>query len=172
MSSRTILISPILDGPQRIEFDATLLPRPDGRVGDICVRLNADPQTGSFARGYALIAAQYFNQAAVCYRLNIPISRTEGPTVTPGKRHHVVVEWKPPEGHLRFFVDNRIILDTWDRTSPLSPDPTKWFGLSTYDTQMVVDNLTISTGTPIPRTRPVKEPQAKTETSSKTALQQ
>lgn len=162
-NNRTILITPEIEGAQRIEFDATLLPRPDGRVGDICVRLNADPQTGSFARGYALIAAQYFNQANVCYRLNIPIARTECSPVVPGKRHHIILEWRLPEGHLRFFVDDTIVVDAWDRAAPLPPDPTKWIGLSTYGTDMIVDNLVISSGTLVPKAprKPEGKPAAK-----------
>lgn len=156
-NNRTILIAPEIEGAQRIEFDATLLPRPDGRVGDICVRLNADPETGSFAHGYALIAAQYFNQANVCYRLDIPIARTESEPIVPGQRHHITLEWRPPEGHLRFFVDDTIVVDAWDRTSPLPPDPTKWIGLSTYGTDMIVDNLVISSGTKIPRPKNPKQ---------------
>lgn len=142
-SNRTILLTSSPAGAVRIEFDATLFPRSDGRIGDICIRLNADPITGSFARGHALITAQYWNQASVCYKLNIPIARTEWSPVVPGQSHRVVVEWTP--SHLRFFLDGRIVLDAWDRDSPLSPDPTKWIGISTYDTLMEVDNISIST---------------------------
>ena len=76
-NNRTILIAPCPDGLVRLEFDATLFARPDGCVGDIAVRLNADPDTGGFEGDYARITAQYFNQATVCYKLNIPIARTE-----------------------------------------------------------------------------------------------
>ena len=140
---RTILVAPCPAGPVRLEFDATLFARPDGRIGDIGIRLNADPTTGSFERGYAFITAQYWNQATVCYKLNIPIARTEWSPIVPGKRHHVVVEWT--DKHLRLFVDERIVLDAWDRDTPLPPDPAKWIGLSTYDTRMAIDNLVIST---------------------------
>ena len=63
--------------------------------------------------------------------------------MVPGRRHRIVVEWTA--NHLRFFVDNRIVLDAWDRDTPLPPDPTKWIGLSTYDTRMAIYNLMIST---------------------------
>lgn len=141
--NRSVLIAPCPAGPIRVEFDATLFARPDGRVCDIGIRLNADPDTGRYDRGYGLLTATYFNQATVFYKLNIPLARTEWSPVVPGWRHHVNLEWN--RGHLRFFIDKRIVLDAWDRDSPLAPDPTKWIGLSTYDTRMAVDNLTVST---------------------------
>jgi len=146
--NRILLLSPMPDGPVRIEFDATLFPRADGRICDICIRFNADPETGSYVKSYALIAGQYFNQAAVFYKKNIPFARTEFAPLVPKKRHRIVAEWA--NKHFRFFVDDKVLIDAWDRDTPMPPDPTKWLGISTYDTRMVVDNLVISTAAPKP----------------------
>lgn len=140
---RTILLAPCPAGPMRIEFDATLFPRPDCRIGDIYIRLNADPATGDATRGYGLFVARYFNQDSVCYKLNQPIARTEWSPIVPGQRHHIIAEWTTV--HLRLYVDGRVILDAWDREKPIAPDPTKWIGLAVYDTLLSVDNFTIST---------------------------
>jgi len=140
---RTILIAPCPAGSMRVAFDATWFARPDGRVGDIYVRFNADPDTGSSARGYGLFVGHYFNQASVCYKLNQPIARTEWSPIVPGRRHRVVAEWTPR--HLRLWVDDRIVLDAWDRDKPITPDPAKWIGLAVYDTRLAIDNLTVAT---------------------------
>jgi hypothetical protein len=139
---RTILLAPCPAGPMRIEFDAVLTARPDGRVGDIYIRLNADPDTGSSAKGYGLFVARYFNQDSVCYKNNQPIARSEWSPIVPGRRHHIVAEWNTV--HLRLRVDDQVVIDAWDRTNPIAPDPAKWIGLATYDTRLAVDNLVIS----------------------------
>jgi len=138
---RTILLAPCSAGPMRIEFDATLYPRPDGRVGDIYLRLNAD-DTCSSAKGYGLFVARYFNQDSVCYKNNQPIARTEWSPIVPGKQHHIIAEWNTV--HLRLWVDGKVVIDAWDRTNPIAPDPAKWIGLAAYDTRLAVDNLVIS----------------------------
>lgn len=139
---RTILLAPCPAGPIRIEFDATLFPRPDGRVGDIYLRLNADDK-GSTVKGYGLFVARYFNQDSVCYKHNQPITRTEWSPIVPGQRHHIIAEWNAV--HLRLWVDGKVVIDAWDRTNPIPVDPNKWIGLAAYDTRLAVDNLVIST---------------------------
>lgn len=139
---RTLLIAPCPAGPSRIEFDAVLSPRPDGRIGDIYLRFNADPATGSSARGYGMMVARYYNQDTVCYKLNQPIARTEWSPIISGKRHHIAAEWTAV--HLRLFVDDRVVIDAWDRDKPIAPDPQKWLGLAVYDTPLAIDNLVIS----------------------------
>ncbi len=138
---RSILLAPCPAGPMRIEFDATLFPRADGRVGDIYLRLNAD-DTGSSAKGYGLFVARYFNQDSVCYKNNQPIARTEWSPIVPGQQHHIVAEWHTV--HLRLWVDGKVVVDAWDRTNPIPVDPKKWIGLASYDTRLAVDNLVIS----------------------------
>jgi len=152
---RTILIAPCPAGPMRVEFDCTWFARPDGRVGDIYLRFNADSETGSSAKGYGLFVGHYFNQASVCYKLNQPIARTEWSPIVPGRRHHLVAEWTPR--HLRLWMDDRIVMDAWDRDKPIAPDPAAWIGLAVYDTRVAIDNLTVSTPA-VPDEAPLSRP--------------
>ena len=92
--------------------------------------------------GYGLFVARYFNQDSVCYKNNQPIARTEWSPIVPGKPHHIVAEWNTV--HLRLWVDGCVVIDAWDRTNPIPPDPAKWIGLAAYDTRMAIDNLIIS----------------------------
>jgi len=136
----------------RLAFDATLEARdgasPDG-ICDIGIGLNADPETGSFARGYAFITAQYYNQSTVFYRLNVPYARTEWSPIVAGRRHHLMLEVVKP--HLRFWVDGRVVLEGWERLGRnvhdhgdfMDMDPGGVITLQTYDTVMTVDNLRI-----------------------------
>lgn len=140
--SRTLLVAPCRWNPVRIEFDAILHARPDGRVCDISIKLNADPERGRAGKGYWLVTASYWNQVTTCYRLNLPIARTEYSPIVPGKMHHVALEFLGD--HLRFWVDDEVVLDAWDRQAPLAMDPEAWIGIGTYDTRMTIDNLTIS----------------------------
>lgn len=137
----------------RIAFDATLTARAGNsadRICDLGIRLNADPTTGSFAKGYVAILAQYANQSAVLYRLNVPFARTEFTPIRPGVKHRVMVEVVKP--HIRVWVDDKVILEAWERagTNNRDPrdfqemDPQKIIAIHTYDTQLVVDNMTIS----------------------------
>lgn len=158
-----ILLAPNLAGAERVEFDATLLPRPDGRICNIGLFFNAVPSSkgsSSYGEGYALVTAQYWNQATACYRKGTPIARTEWSPIVPGQRHHMAGEWTP-EGHLRYFVDGRIVLDAWDRIEPLIPDPAKWIGLWVYETDMIVENFIISSGTRISKAHPATPRDAK-----------
>ncbi len=151
---RSILIAPCQWPAVRVAFDVTLKPNAQNHVGDIGIRLSADPVTGSFSKGYTTIAAQYFNQATVCYRLSQPIARTECFSVEPGKKYHVALEFNivsmsktRREGHLRLWVDDKIILDAWDH-QPVDLDPDRMIGLSTYGTDMIIDNLVLSAPPP------------------------
>ena len=138
----------------RLEFDVVLKPRkgaPSDRIGDVGVSVNADPETGSFGEGYSFITAQYFDQATVLYRLNIPFARTEYSPIKPGQKHHVVLEVVKP--HLRFLIDGRIVLEGWERKGGLKNrrdfsdfldmDPKKIITIHTYDSVMDIDNLRI-----------------------------
>ena len=138
----------------RLEFDVVVKPRkgaPHDRIGDVGVSLNADPKTGSFAKGYSFITSQYFDQATVLYRLNIPFARTEWSPIKPEHKHHIVVEVVKP--HLRFWIDGRIVLEAWERKGGmknrrdfsdfLDMDPKKIITLHTYDSVMDIDDLRI-----------------------------
>lgn len=139
----------------RISFDATLSPRPEkahlrpAYIGDIGVRINADPQTGGFAQGYVAILAHYTNQANVIYRRNIPFVRTEMCSITAGEKHRVVVEVVKP--HIRVWVDDKVVLEAWDRhgvgrrddSDFIEMDPERIIALHTYDSILAVDDLLI-----------------------------
>ncbi len=136
----------------RVEFDVMLQPRvgtPADHIGDIGISLNADAETGSFAKGYVFILAQYMNQATVLYRLNVPYARTEWSPIEAGRLHRVMVEVVKP--HLRLWVDGRVVLEGWERTGSnnrdgsdfLEMDAERVLTLHTYDTVMSIDNLRI-----------------------------
>lgn len=136
----------------RVEFDASLKARPGTppeRVCDIGVLLNADDATGHFRDGYAVLCGTYFNQATVLYRLYIPYARTEWSPLVPGKTHRVALEVVKP--HIRFFVDGRIVLETWERGGKGGADASDWLdmdakrviALHTYDCTMEIDNLRV-----------------------------
>ena len=136
----------------RIEFDATLTARPGElpqKICDLGIRINADPETASFAKGYVTIIGAYYNQASVIHRLNIPFARTEYKVLKPGVTHKVAVEIVKP--HIRVFVDDTVVIEAWERSGTsrinhsdfLDMDPTKILALSTYDTDLKIDNLKI-----------------------------
>jgi predicted carbohydrate-binding protein with CBM5 and CBM33 domain len=152
---REILIAPCSWDMVRIAFDATLKPRSDGRICNLGVLLDADPSGNAYKHGYAMIAAQYWNQGTVCYRNAVPIGRTEWGQVVPNQTHHVVFEFTGD--HLRYWIDQKVALDAWDRDHPLKMDPTRWIALQTYGTDMTVDNLELFSGTPIKRVKKKKE---------------
>ena len=147
----------------RMSFDAMVRPHAaegerakyaglePARVGDIGVRINADPQTASFADGYAIILAHYGNQANVIHRLNIPWVRNEWPIVEAGRVHRVMVEVVRP--HIRVWVDGKVVLDGWERHGQgrkddsdfLAMDPERLLALHTYDSELTVDNIVIET---------------------------
>lgn len=151
--NRTIKIASCQWPAFRLTFDATLSPRPGyakDRICDLGIRLNADPETGSFAKGYVAILAHYANQDAVIYRLNTTFVRTEFAPIQPNKRHRIMIEVVKP--HIRVWVDDKIVIEAWERTGTrsgdtsdfLDMDPSKNIVLHTYDTDLAIDNLTIS----------------------------
>lgn len=145
--NRTILLMPVDAAHLRVSFEAILEPRADGRIGDICIRL-ANPETGSFAAGYAVITAQFWNQATVVYRRNIPIARTEWSPIVPGRTHRVTLEFsRGRRDHLRLWVDDRVVLDGWHEPLDIR---NAWLGFSSYDTRLSIANLVVYTGPPAP----------------------
>lgn len=141
--NRTLLILPVRWDYLCVEFDATLEARPDGRVGDLGIRFT-DPGTGCIGKHYTVITGQYLNQASVVYRRSIPIARTEWSPLIPGKVHRVRLEFTCQ--HLRYWVDERVVIEAWDRLEPINIKGT-WLGIHSYDTKLKIDNLVISSGT-------------------------
>jgi hypothetical protein len=139
----------------RLEFDASLHANPGtpaGRICDLGVRLNADPETGDFREGYVALLGAYYNQATVIYRHFIPYARTEWSPLVAGKTHRVVLEVVKP--HIRLWVDDRVALEAWEREGRaaggdpgrgdfLDMDPRRAMALHTYDNALHVDNLRI-----------------------------
>jgi len=139
----------------RLEFDVTMHAKPGvppDHIGEVGVAFNADPDTGSFQNGYAVLVGSYFNQVTVLYRLFIPYARTEWSPIVPGRTHRIALEVVKP--HIRCWVDDRIVLEGWERGGKtgngldasdfLDMDPKRAIVLHTYDTVMEVDNLRIS----------------------------
>lgn len=91
MDNRLIKLANCVWPAFRMEFDARLDsedPAHADKICDIILGLNCAPDTGSFAKGYALLAAHYYNQATTLYRLNIPCARVEWSPVEPGRVAH------------------------------------------------------------------------------------
>jgi hypothetical protein len=153
--NRAILLAKSGHDPVRVEFDATLYPDAQGRIGDITVLLNS--KVGGKAKGwqkewwrsgYALTTASYWNQCTAFYRQGICIARTEYSPAKPRKQHHIKVEFVG--GHIRYWLDNVILLDAW-HPKPLPMSPDAWIGLRTWSTRMTVENVVISKGRILPK---------------------
>jgi hypothetical protein len=152
MSNRIIKLGNCVWPAFKIEFDARLDsgdPSHVDKICDIILGLNCAPDTGSFAKGYALLAAHYYNQATTLYRLNIPCARVEWSPVEPGRTHRFKVEVVKP--HIRLWIDDRIALDYWERAGRnnrdggdfLEMNPDQIMTLSTYDSLLTLDNMRI-----------------------------
>ena len=141
--NRAILLLHTVGDPVRIEFEVTNIADDEGRLGDITVLLNSVPGKNFFSHGYALTTASYWNNCTTFYKQGKPIARTEYTPVKSGKTYHVVLEFN--RGHIRYWLDDQIILEAWDET-PLEMDPECWIGIRTWATLMVVDNVVVYEG--------------------------
>ncbi len=141
--NRAILLAPANLDPVRIEFEATLTAGAGGKIGDITVLLNAASGQGFFRSGYALTTASYYNRCTTFYRLGRPLARTEYSPARPGKKNRVVLEFVA--GHIRYWLNGEIILEAWD-AAPLPLKSERWIGIRTWNTDLAIDNLTISRG--------------------------
>jgi len=141
--NRAILLLHTVGDPVRIEFDATNTADDAGRLGDITVLLNSVPGKNFFSHGYSLTTASYWNSCTTLYKQGKPIAKTEYTPVMSGKKHHVALEFN--KGHIRYWLDDQIILEAWDDT-PLVMDSECWIGIRTWATQMVVDNVVVYKG--------------------------
>lgn len=134
----------------RVEMDVTNLANPKtGRTGDISFLLNSVPVEKYevfFFNGYSLTTASFANSNSAFYKKGKPLARTEYTPVVPGKKNKAVLEYM--NGHIRYWLNDQIILECWD-DNPLQMDPELWIGIRSYDTEMVVDRLTISSGKPL-----------------------
>lgn len=134
----------------RIEMEVTNFANPKtGRTGDISFLLNSVPVEKYevfFFNGYSLTTASFANSNSAFYKKGKPIARTEYTPVVPGKKNIAVLEYA--NGHIRYWLNDQIILEAWDY-DPLEMDPEQWIGVRSYDTEMVIDKLVISKGTPV-----------------------
>lgn len=140
---RSILLMPCALEPIRIEFDATCQPNPDGRIGDISIIVNIEPEMSYWKSGYLFTTASYYNECSSFYREGVRFANTEFSPVTPGQKHKVMLEMA--SGQIRYWLDGRVILEARD-PSPLPRSETRWLGLRTYNTRLQVDNLVVSAG--------------------------
>ena len=140
-ANRAILLGHAQGDAVRVEFDATCLADADGRIGDISVMIDTTPEKGYFRKGYALTTGSYYNTCTSFYRQGKKLARTEYSPLETGKTYHVSVE--VCRGHLRYWLDDRIILEAWD-AAPLPLDEKLWVGIRTWATLLTVDNLMIS----------------------------
>ncbi len=139
--NRALLLCPLPPEPLRVQFQARLEPNEDGKIGDISVLLGATDSKRFFASGYSLTTGSYWNHCTTFYRLGRPLARTEWSPLQPNRWYRVTVE--RAGGHLRYWLDDQILLDAWDR-EPLEPAADAWLGLRTWDTRLLIDNLTVS----------------------------
>lgn len=101
----------------RIEFEATNFAGRNGLIGDITLMLNNAPGKSVTGHGYTLTTGSFFNTCTTFYREGSKLARTEHSPVVSGKTNTVVIELY--EGHLRYWLNDRIILEAWD-VSPWS----------------------------------------------------
>lgn len=143
--NRAILLLHSVGDPVRVEFEVTNFADDQGLLGDITVLLNSAPGPGEafFDNGYAFTTASYRNSCSAFYKKGKPIARTEYSPVESGKKNLVVLEFD--RGHIRYWLNDQIILEAWDEI-PQKMDSKFWIGIRTYDTKMIVDNLTIYRG--------------------------
>ncbi|MHB0935757.1 MAG: DUF6250 domain-containing protein [Armatimonadota bacterium] len=140
-ANRAILLGHAQGDAVRVEFDAMCLADTDGRIGDISVMIDTTPEKGYFRRGYALTTGSYYNTCTSFYRQGKKLARTEYSPLKTGQTYHVAVE--VCRGHLRYWLDEKIILEAWD-AAPLPLDEKLWVGIRTWATDMRIDNLVIS----------------------------
>jgi hypothetical protein len=50
--------------------------------------------------------------------------------------------------HLRYWIDDRVVLEAWDRQEPVPVKDVTWLGVSTYDSHLRITRLRLSAATP------------------------
>lgn len=142
--NRAILLAKVPAKNVKIEFDATLFANPDGKIGDITILLGTvNSQKDFFTHGYALTTGSYWNSCSTFYKKNMPIARTEYSPLYDGKLNRVSLEFA--NGHIRYWLNGRIILEAWDET-PLELNRNLWVGLRTWATDMWIGPVSIYEG--------------------------
>ena len=141
-ANRAIMLAPSGADPLRIECEVTNFSS-GGLMGDITILLNSLPDKSFFEAGYALTTGSYWNTCTSFYRKGLALANTSWSPVVSGKKNTVVFEYD--RGHIRYEMNGQILLETWDE-SPLVMDPSRWIGIRTWSTLMVVDNVVISRG--------------------------
>jgi len=141
--NRAILLAKNVGDPVRIEFEATNTADSEGFYGDITVLLNTMDSKSFFEDGYALTTASFGNSCTTFYREGKSIAGTEYTPVVSGVKNHVVLEFK--EGHIRYWLNDTIILEAWDQ-APLEMEDGNWIGIRTWATNMVLDNVVVFKG--------------------------
>ncbi|MHC4871560.1 MAG: hypothetical protein ACYTFY_06920 [Planctomycetota bacterium] len=138
--NRTILLTKIITPPFRIEFDVVNFANPNGSIGDITILINTLNSKKFFREGYTLTTGSYYNNCSTIYRLGKAMAKTEYSPVVSGRKNRVKVDYN--QGHLRYWLNNEIIIEAWDPT-PLTLDKNKWIGIRTWNTLMEIDNFSI-----------------------------
>ena len=125
----------------RVELKVTNYADTKGRIGDVSILINTAPEKGYFSKGYAFTTGSYYNTCTTFYRKECKLARTECSPLKPGKSSTVILEQY--RGHIRYWVNDRIVLEAWDR-DPLPLNEELWVGLRTWATLMAVDSVIIS----------------------------
>jgi len=143
--NRVILLHPQVASPLRITFEATMHAQPDGRIGDISVIVGGkDDDERFWTGGYALTTGSYWNHCSTFYRYGEPIAKTELSPVRDSQTHHVDVQIVG--NHIRYMLDDVIVLEAWDAMPVSLEGPDRWLGIRTWETDMTIDNFAVWTG--------------------------
>lgn len=138
--NRAILLAKCVGQPLKIEFEVTNHANPDGSIGDITVLVDSTVGKDFFQSGYSLTTGSFYNNCSTFYKKGRAIAKTEYSPLVSGKTYQVAVEIV--DGHIRYWLDDEIILEAWDPT-PLKMEPTRWIGIRTWNTRMDVDWLEV-----------------------------
>lgn len=142
-TNRTILLHKCIQGAMKIEFQVKNIANSDGSIGDITVLLNSEKSKSFFKKGYALTTGSYYNNCTTFYKYGKAIAKTEYSPLQSEKTYLVTLEWN--DGHIRYWLDDTILLETWDPT-PIPLDNPQWIGIRTWNTNMLIDWVRISKG--------------------------
>jgi hypothetical protein len=138
--NRSILLANNIKAPLIIEFEVSSYANPDGSIGDITILINSENSKNFFNTGYALTTGSFFNNCTTFYKFGKPIAKTEYSPLVSGKTYVVKIELAG--SHLRYWLNDKIILETWD-SNPLKVNPKRWIGIRTWNTKMGINYFKI-----------------------------